>query len=145
MNQWKAYATVAVVAALMIPATAAHAEKVWWDSLGGIDCDRETYFDTAPNGAIEHYPALAYEIESYCGVPATIVWTDDQKDGTPVFVEPLNPPAPAPVAAPAPVTVAPIAGPIVAPVQPAPVAEVIEAAPFKLAPRGGVFPLNAAV
>ena len=111
MSHWKAYATVIVAGALVVAPTAAHADKVWWDSLGGIDCDRETYFDTMPDGTIHHMPAMPYEIESNCGHLPTIEWGDTT--GT-VHIESVVPPAPAQPAAVVP-------APVVAPVEPAPV------------------------
>ena len=119
MGYMKLYAVAVVVAGLVLVPTAAHAEKVWVDPGNyGFDCELESHF-TVLDGAIHHFPALAYEIESYCGVPATIVWTDAQLNGAPLFVEPLHaapaaPVAPAPVVAPAAVTV-PVAVETVAP------------------------------
>ena len=43
----------------------------------GIDCVTETIWGTHTDGTAVHYAALAYEIESACGHPATIVWTDE--------------------------------------------------------------------
>lgn len=102
MNHWKAYATAAIVGALMIPATAAHAEIVWYTPGIGFDCEAETMVIVNGDGTFSHYPALSYEVESFCGVLPTIVWTDEQQNGEPLFVE--NPNATAPVTAPAPIS-----------------------------------------
>lgn len=68
-----------------------------------FDCARETVVDLGADGLHHHWPALPYEIEAYCGHPATIVWTDAQLNGGPILVTypdgtPLDPPAPAPTA-----------------------------------------------
>jgi hypothetical protein len=134
VNHWKAYATVAVVGALMIPATAAHAEIAWYTPDVGFDCEAETMVIVNVNGTLSHYPAMAYEIETFCGVPATIVWTDEQQNGEPLYVETLNDPAP--VVAPAPVP---------AVQTPAPVAVAVAPVTVDVEPRWGHYLFKFAV
>jgi len=104
MSHRKAYATITLVAALTVAPTAAHAEQVWFNDYGGIDCDHETLFHPMPNGEIQHFPALPYEIESYCGHPPTIDWGDATG---PVDIKAATPPRPAAPSAPAPIVVEP--------------------------------------